>query len=170
MVAGIETHPTPKFDFNLYGGGDYYQRVSYFIPKGSSFFGGNAANNGLPTTGSNAEAGYGYQFANDSSCSLENPSTGLPTATTNGLSTTSTECSGQTKKVWAIQPQLWYRIFKGREGTVQFGASYAYVYREAWSGRSSASSGAGSLPTVTNLVSPKTINQIVMTSFRYYLP
>ena len=171
MVAGIETHPTPKFDFNLYGGGDYYQRVSYLIPSTATFFGGNATNNGSTTTGSNAEAGYGYQFASDSLCSVENSTTGLPTSTTNGLSTTSTKCSGNTKTVWAIQPQFWYRIFKGREGTVQFGASYAYVYREAWSGLGpNSTTKAANLPTVNGLVSPKTINQILMTSFRYYLP
>lgn len=74
-----------------------------------------------------------------------------------------------TKDVWAIQPQLWYRIFKGREDTVQFGASYAYVYREAWGGVGSHTTGSMSAG-YANLFSPKTINQIVMTSFRYYLP
>jgi len=161
-VLGIETHPTPKFDFYLYGGGDYYRRISYFLPAGSTFF-------GAPTT-KNAEGGYGYQFANDSTCPIEDATTGLPTSTTNGLSTTDTECSGQTKSVWAIQPQLWYRIYKGRAGTVQFGASYAYVWREAWAGRGPNASGAGSLPTVTGLVTPKTINNVILTSFRYYLP
>jgi hypothetical protein len=77
-----------------------------------------------------------------------------------------------TKSVWAIQPQLWYRIFKGREGTVQFGASYAYVYREAWPGYTSATAPtpAALAAGTVNLFTPKTINQIVMTSFRYYLP
>jgi hypothetical protein len=168
MVAGIETHPTPKFDFNLYGGGDYYQRVQYFIPGSASPNNGNFF--GAPTT-ANAEAGYGYEFAGDSKCNVEDPTTGLPTSTTTGLSETDTKCSGNTKLVWAIQPQLWYRIFKGREGTVQFGASYAYVYREAWAGAGPTTT--ATLPNngvLTGLVSPKTINQIVMTSFRYYLP
>ena len=156
-IAGIETHPTPKFDFNIYGGGDYYQRTSYYLPATTSFFGTTIATGG-------AEVGYGYQDNSDSGCSTEGSY-----SSTNSLSTS---CSGVTKSVWAIQPQLWYRIFKGREGTVQFGASYAYVYREAWGGLLSttgvtpATIAAGS----NSLYTPKTINQIVMTSFRYYLP
>jgi hypothetical protein len=146
MVAGLEIHPTPRFDLNLYGGGDYYQRVSYFIPKGSDFFGW--------TTTANAEVGYGYQFANDSGCSTEGSST----------------CAGNAKEVLALQPQFWYRIYKGKEGAVQFGASYAYVWKEAWAGRGANGSAVTALPDVTGLISPKAINQIVMTSFRYYLP
>ena len=53
---------------------------------------------------------------------------------------------------------------------VQFGASYAYVWREAWAGRGPNASGAGNLPVVTGLVTPKTINNVVLTTFRYYLP
>jgi hypothetical protein len=159
-ILGIETHPTPKFDFNLYGGGEYYKRVQYFIPKGSNFFG--------ETTTANAEAGYGYQDANDTGCSIEGT---YVTTTTSSVPALSTKCSGNTKSLWALQPQLWYRIHKGKEGTVQFGASYAYVYREAWSGLGpSSTTTAATLPTVNGLVTPKTINQIVMTSFRYYLP
>ena len=89
---------------------------------------------GATTTG-NGTSGYGYQYANDSTCQIEDFTTGLPTSTTNGLSTTDTDCSGMTKRVWAIQSQLWYRIYKGQAGTVQFGASYAYVDRQAWAGR-----------------------------------
>jgi hypothetical protein len=156
-VAGIETHPTPKFDFNIYGGGDYYQRTSYYLPATTPFFGTTIATGG-------AEVGYGYQDNSDTGCSTEGSY-----SSTNGLSTS---CAGVTKSVWAIQPQLWYRIFKGREGTVQFGASYAYVYREAWPGYTSATAPtpAALAAGTVNLFTPKTINQIVMTSFRYYLP
>jgi hypothetical protein len=159
-VAGIETHPTPNFDFNIYGGGDYYQRTSYYLPATTPFFGTTIATGGT-------EVGYGYQDNSDSGCSFEGYY-----ITTNNTPALSTKCSGVTKSAWAIQPQLWYRIFKGREGTVQFGASYAYVYREAWGGLLSttgvtpATIAAGS----NSLYTPKTINQIVMTSLRYYLP
>jgi hypothetical protein len=166
-VAGIETHPTPNFDFNIYGGGEYYQRTSYYLPGstattlGTPFFGTTIATGG-------AEVGYGYQDNNDTGCS--NAEGYYTSTTTNALSTS---CSGVTKNVWAIQPQLWYRIFKGREGTVQFGASYAYVYREAWGGYTSATAptpAAIAAGTASSLYTPKTINQIVMTSLRYYLP
>jgi hypothetical protein len=158
-VAGIETHPLPNLDFNIYGGGDYYQRTSYYLPATTSFFGTTVATGG-------AEVGYGYQDNNDTGCATEGYYT---STTTNALSTS---CSGVTKSVWAIQPQFWYRIFKGREGTVQFGASYAYVYREAWPGYTATAPTPAAIAagTASRLYTPKTINQIVMTSFRYYLP
>jgi hypothetical protein len=73
----------------------------------------------------------------------------------------------------AAQSQAWYRLFKGREGTVQFGASYAYVSREAWRGYTSTTAptpAALAAGTATAPYTPKTINQIVMTSLRYYFP
>jgi hypothetical protein len=142
-VLGIETHPTPKFDFDVYGGGEYYRRVQYFLPAASNFFG--------ETTTSATEIGYGAQDFSDKGCKIEGSS-----------------CSGLTKTVWAVQPQLWYRLYKGSAGTLQFGASYAYVWREAWAGVGPGTT--GTLPALTGLVSPKTINQIVLTAFRYYLP
>jgi len=49
--------------------------------------------------------------------------------------------------------------------------SYAYVYKDAWAGRGlSAASNVSGLVNPVGLVSPKSIEQIVMTSFRYYLP
>ncbi len=152
-LVGIETHPTPRFDFDLYGGGDYYQRVQYFIPKGSNFFG--------ETTTANAEAGYGYQGLNNSGCMKESAYSGTTT-------TLATKCTAHTKVVWAIQPEFWYRIYQGPVGKVQFGASYAYVHRAAWSGENGST--APTVPVSTTLVRPTTNNQVVMTSFRYYLP
>jgi hypothetical protein len=152
-VAGIEMHPTPRFDFDLYGGGDYYQRVQYFIPKGSTFFG--------ETTTANAEAGYGYQGLNVSGCMKESAYTGTTT-------TLAGKCTAHTKTVWAIQPVFWYRIYQGPAGKVQFGASYAYVHKASWSGQNGSS--APTVPVSTTLLRPTTNNQIVMTSFRYYLP
>jgi TolA-binding protein len=159
MVAAIETHPTPKFDFNLYAGGDYYRRITYFVPKGSNFF-------GATTTGA-AEVGYGYQENNDTGCSVEGSLT-----TTNGVTSLNSECSGVTKDVLSGTAQLWYRIYKGRAGSVQFGTSYAYVYREGWAGRgpNASPSNVSGVAAPSGLVSPKTINQVVMTSFRYYIP
>jgi hypothetical protein len=145
VIAGIETHPTPKFDFNIYAGGDYYKRVSYTLPANFNFFGATVATAG-------AQAGYGNQDLNDKGCSIEGGT-----------------CSGVTKSILSGTAQMWYRIYKGKAGTVQFGTSYSYVHKDAWPGLSATSS-TTNLNAITNLVSPKTINQIVMTSFRYYIP
>ena len=153
-VVGIETHPTPKFDFDIYGGGDYYQRLTYTLPTGSNFF-------GAPTT-SATEIGYGSPNFRNDGCSIE----GLGTVVASGEAGV---CTGAIKTVWSIQPQIWYRLYKGKAGTVQFGASYAYVAKEAWAGRGPVANNTA-LPVITGLVTPKANNQIVMSSFRYYIP
>ena len=47
-------------------------------------------------------------------------------------------------------------MYKGPAGTLQLGMSYSYTYKNTW--------GAASSP------SPKAIENMVMTSFRYILP
>lgn len=63
--------------------------------------------------------------------------------------------------MWQIQPGFWYRFWKGKEGTVQYGMSYSYVHRRAW---------AGTVGTSVGVSNPVGINNIVMTSLRYYFP
>jgi hypothetical protein len=158
-VVGLETHPTPKFDFDIYAGGDYYGRVTYLLPAGSNFFGA--------ATTSATEIGYGSPNFRNDGCSIEGGGTVVGTGGANGEAGT---CTGATKTVWAIQPQVWYRVYKGKAGTVQWGASYAYVAKVAWDGRGPNSVNTA-LPTITGgLVTPKVNNQIVMSSFRYYIP
>jgi hypothetical protein len=87
--------------------------------------------------------GYGSPLADNSGCSVETPS---PTQL----------CQAQTRSIWQIQPGLWRRFYKGPAGTAQFGISYSYTYRSTWVG--------------ANGFQPKGIDNMIMTSFRYYLP
>lgn len=64
-------------------------------------------------------------------------------------------CSASLKALEAGAAGFWYRFYKGPGGTVQYGADYVYVLREAWSGIGGA---------------PRGIDNIVESSFRYYLP
>jgi hypothetical protein len=123
VMAGFETHPTPKFDFYLYGGNEYYQRTAYVDGVGT--------------------LGYGSASQSLAGCSLENPGT----------------CVSANRDTWEVTPQLWYRIFKGKEGTLQYGIEYSYVHRRVWEGVVAA--GARQ---------PNSINNIIMSSFRYYIP
>lgn len=123
-MAGLEWHPTSRWDWYLYGGDEYYSRASYV----------NAA--GLPV-------GYGSPLNNNSGCQVESPTTAQP-------------CQAQTHSLWQVQPGFWYRFYKGSAGTVAMGMSYSYTYRSTWAGLDS--------------LQPKGIENIVMTSFRYYLP
>jgi len=84
--------------------------------------------------------GYGSPLNNLSGCASE---------------TAGATCQAQNRDVWQVQPGFWYRIWSGKEGTVQYGMSYSYVHRRPWAGTGGK---------------PVGINNIVMTSFRYYLP
>jgi len=87
--------------------------------------------------------GYGSQLNNNSGCQVE-----VPTATQ--------PCQAQNRTLWEIEPGYWFRFYKGPAGTVAVGASYSYIQRSTWVG-------LGGLQ-------PKGNENMVMTSFRYYLP
>ena len=87
--------------------------------------------------------GYGSQLNNNSGCQVE-----VPTATQ--------PCQAQNRTLWEIEPGYWFRFYKGPAGTVAMGASYSYIQRSTWVG-------LGGLQ-------PKGNENMVMTSFRYYLP
>lgn len=123
-MAGLEWHPTSRWDWYVYGGDEYNSRASYI----------NTA--GLPV-------GYGSRLNDNSGCQLEAPSTSQP-------------CQAQTRNLWQVQPGFWYRFYKGSAGTVAMGMSYSYTNRSTWVGLDG--------------LQPKGIENIVMTSFRYYLP
>jgi 5-bromo-4-chloroindolyl phosphate hydrolysis protein len=136
-VAGIETHPTPKLDFDIYGGNEYYGRTTY--TSTTPLFGATAKATNTPVT-----LGYGAPSFINSGCALE-----APTATQ------LCQSLSQNRNEWTVTPVLWYRLFKGKEGTLQYGMSYSYIHRKTWAG-------IGGNPTG--------IQNIIMTSFRYYLP
>jgi hypothetical protein len=56
---------------------------------------------------------------------------------------------------------FWYRFYAGPRGRFQFGTQYSYVTRQTWSGEGFSKG--------TSL-SPAGIDNMVFTSFRYYLP
>jgi hypothetical protein len=64
-------------------------------------------------------------------------------------------CSANVRNLQAGAAGFWYRFYKGPAGTVQYGADYVYVVKETWSGAMGA---------------PRAVENVVETSFRYYLP
>src|SRR5712692_3982450 len=125
-LAGLELHPAPKLDLWLYAGNEYFGRSAYTTTSGTTTIG----------------VGYGSPLNSLSGCSLETPLSTQP-------------CNAQNRDVWQVQPGFWYRIWRGKEGTLQYGMSYSYVHRRPWAGTGSR---------------PVGINNIIMTSFRYYFP
>jgi hypothetical protein len=86
--------------------------------------------------------GYGSPLNNNTGCQLEAPAATQP-------------CQAQNRTLWEIEPGYWYRFYKGPAGTVAMGMSYSYIQRTAWVGTG---------------LEPRGNENMVMTSFRYYLP
>jgi hypothetical protein len=58
-MAGLEWHPTSRWDWYLYGGDEYYSRASY-------------------TSATGLLVGYGSPLNNNSGCKVESPTTAQP--------------------------------------------------------------------------------------------
>lgn len=103
------------------------------------------------TTGTAVNVGYGNPNFSNSGCYTE-----LPPAVNTGFTPTSlSKCTGDTRAVIEGTAGFWYRFYNGPRGKFQFGTQYSYVTRQTWSG--------GGL-------TPEGIDNMIFTSFRYYLP
>jgi len=141
-LATLEYH-TPRFDIYLNGGEEYVGRHWQIDPN-------------------NAKApavGYGSPLFVDSGCYSETaPGSGsrygfggLPAAT----------CQPDTQRVIEGTFGFWLRLYNGPKGKLQLGPQYSYITRGTWTG-----TGA----TAGTFVAPHGIDNMVFTSFRYYLP
>lgn len=64
-------------------------------------------------------------------------------------------CAASLRNLHAAASGFWYRFYKGPAGTIQYGADYVYLAKQTWMGVGGA---------------PRGIENVVETSFRYYLP
>jgi hypothetical protein len=103
--------------------------------------------------------GYGSPLFNNTGCLTEavpGVSTGAPGTGGNGfLPGGPASCNNDTRYVAEGTLGFWYKFYTGPKGRVQMGTQYSYITRTLWSGV-----GGG----------PHTLNNMVETSFRYYLP
>jgi hypothetical protein len=101
--------------------------------------------------------GYGAPTFTDSNCYTETgPASG-------GYAFGALTCSGQTQRVIEGTFGFWIKTYNGPKGRIQFGPQYSYINRDAWTG---SVSGTAAGP----FVAPHGIDNMFMTSFRYYLP
>jgi hypothetical protein len=135
-LTTVEVHLTKKLDFLGYGGVEYAGRTASFDP--------------LAKAGAGAVVGYGAPTFNNAGCYTEvTPGSG-------GFAPgTLANCTADTRAVIEGTSGFWYKFYSGPKGSFRFGADYAYVTRNAWSG-------AGG--------QPHGIDNMIFTSFRYYLP
>jgi hypothetical protein len=175
----LEANPTPRLAIYLNYGGDYAGREDFAFPDSTTL--GSPSATFCPTgftspsqctsnpssallaaggkwgghwgTPSAAAVGYGSRTLSNSSCN---------TLATPGFSGSSTgdypggSCGAQTRDVQEVTGGYWYDIYKGEHGRLRQGLQYGYGVREGWSG----ASGIGA----------KGIDNMIWTSFRYYLP
>jgi len=153
----LELHPSPKLDIYAYGGGEYAGRTDFTIT--------NAA--GFPVG-----VGYGSPLLNNSGCTTEgfpvvppNPSPFPPVSSPTGAGSSGT-CTGDVRTVIEGTVGFWHNMYQGSKGRLRWGIAYSYLTKIGWSGdNASATTGA-----VGPSISPKAVDNMVFTSFRYYIP
>jgi hypothetical protein len=150
-LGEIELHPSPKFDLYAYYGGEYAARTDYTIL--------NAA--GFPVG-----VGYGSPLNNNSGCTTE----GFPSSTATNSSPTapgsSGTCNGDVRLVTEFTLGFWHNMYQGSKGRLRWGLQYSYLQKNGWSGNdSSATTGIAGVSQA-----PKANDNMVFSSFRYYIP
>ena len=140
-LVSLETHPTRKLDIYGYAGAEYAYRTAFL-------------------NGTKGE-GYGSPLLSVSACTVEFPPTGafLPGAAggaSNVTGVTNPGCNADTRAIAQGNLGWWYRFYQGPAGAVAWGVQYSYTQRATWSGAKG--------------LDPRALDQMVFTSFRYYLP
>jgi hypothetical protein len=139
-LSTLEWH-TKRLDVYLNGGEEYVKR-RYAVDPGSG-----------------KTVGYGAPSYSTSGCYTETvPGTG----TGFGFGSLGS-CSADTQRLIEGTFGFWVKVLSGPKGRLQFGPQYSYLTREAWNGTYAAGP-----PTVYS--APHGIDNMFMTSFRYYLP
>ena len=148
-LVSLEWHPFPSLDIYAYGGGEYAGRDFQTDPI------------------SKKGVGYGNPTLNNFGCFFE-----LSPANQN-LPTAPGSCQGDIRSDLEGTIGFWHRIWSGPAGRLQWGLQYSYFLRNTWVGVGSGTIGGGTGQTGTAVVTngqPTGINNMVFTSFRYYLP
>jgi hypothetical protein len=166
-LTRAELHPTPKLDLYAYWGLEYAWRAGYTgyeaitITK-TTAIPATATSPAIPATthttiSTTGIGGYGNRAANNSGCATE----GVPVNDFNPSA--GANCAGDIRLIQEPTIGFWYKFYQGPKGRFQFGVQYSYLAKVAWSG-------TGGVPAGGTPISPKGIDNMVWTSFRYYLP
>ena len=146
-LGTLEFHATPKLDIYANVGGEYAGRATY----------------------NSGKEGYGSYARRDDGCSVETLPLAAPGATVNTTAVLGSNgfipgalsnCDGDARNLIEGTIGFWYRFYSGPKGRFQFGSQYSYLVKNTWSGVNSSGAGVG----------PHAIDNMVFTSFRYYIP
>jgi hypothetical protein len=157
-LATVEFHPTPKLDIYAYVGGEYAGRAAYPFTN--------------PITGKTGNDGYGSPTFRNDGCRVETLPFAAPGASTNTTAVLGSNgfipgalnnCTGDARNLIEGTIGFWYRVYTGPKGRFQWGPQYSYLVKNTWSGAGSTSGSNGT-------IAPHAIDNMLFTSFRYYLP
>jgi len=166
-LASLEWHPTRRLDVYGYYGGEYVKRA--FYPTG--FFVTTAPV--LPTDpplGQPIVGGYGAPTNIEFGCQTEV----VPTSSANGggdvpgTPSYLNGCVADNRNIQEGTAGYWFRFYKGPKGMLQQGLQYSYIVRHTWQGVGLAADPTTGAPSIPG--SPTATDNMVFTSFRYYLP
>ncbi len=150
-LGELEAHPSPKFDLFAYFGEESDDRTAYTYL--------NAAGHPVPV-------GFGSRLFNNSGCVTE----GFPSATATNSSPTAPAsagtCTGDVHNVIEGTLGFWHNMYQGSKGRLRWGIAYSYLTKVGWSGNDfNSTTGVAAVSQ-----RPKAVDNMVWTSFRYYLP
>jgi hypothetical protein len=168
-LVRVEFHATPKLDIYAYYGGEYAWRAAYsgymtdnlttsqsytttacvVSPTCPTGFQTTATTITTHNTANNKAGGYGSPSANNTLCSTEPPPSGSSTPGAGA-------CAGDIRLIQEGTLGFWHKFYQGPKGGLRWGLTYSYITKSGWSGAAS--------------ISPKAVDNMVWTSFRYYLP
>jgi hypothetical protein len=161
-LATIEFHPNPKLDVYVNYGGEYAWRAGYagyMTDTITTALVDCAGAAGCPasglqtitthTTSNSKTGGYGSPLASNTNCSAEAAPSGSSAPGAGA-------CAGDIRFIQEGTLGFWHKIYQGPKGGVRWGLQYSYITKSGWSGA------AG--------IQPKAVDNMVFTSFRYYLP
>jgi hypothetical protein len=165
-VGGLEFHPNPKLDIYAYAGQEYAGRAAYkgyttITVTNTPAIPATPTSGAIPATsnttvGLNRIGGYGSPFANNSGCSTENP------PSTQLLPSGGGTCAGDIRAITEGTIGFWHKVYTGPKGGVRWGIQYSYITKTGWSGNNNVPTAVG--------IAPKAVDNMIFTSFRYYIP
>ncbi len=149
-LSTVEWFPTPKWYIYVNYGGDYAGRDwQYDNVVGDANYG--------------KEVGYGTPMADMGGCNTE-PAPASSTAEGNSANVTPSNCVNNIKDVQEFTAGYWFKFTDGPTGSLRYGLQYSLIRRDLWSGANVG--GAANNPDG----GAHGDDNMVFTSFRYYLP
>jgi hypothetical protein len=121
-----------------------------------AYYGGDYDEREIYSIAGGKFAGYGRPTNVTTGCGIEAaPAGGAGNSILTSSTSTPPNCSPDIRDMQEGTFGFWYDFYKGSKGRIRYGTQYSYFVKNTWQGTGG---------------SPKAIDNMVWTSFRYYLP